>query len=90
MTHFEESYVGRQVLYCGVSGVGKNWSEERKKRVLVIYGFENGYLQLKWRGEEFLKHFILVNQKSTGPGSGTTGDRFPLPRAPQRWNGSDC
>ena len=61
LTHYEESYVGRQVRYCGVRGVLNNLSEEKKKRVGIIEGFEKSYLKLKWKGENTVKKFILVN-----------------------------
>ena len=66
VTHYEDSYIGLTVRYCGVSGVGKNWTEERKNRVGVIEGFESGYLQLKWTGEEKIKKFLLTNSTDSG------------------------
>ena len=81
MTRFEESYVGRQVRYCGVSGVASSWSEERKKRVGLIEGYRNGYRQVKWRGEKTVKKFILVYRTSTGA---EYQFRFPNPRSKTR------
>ena len=66
VTHYEDSYIGLTVRYCGVSGVGKNWTEEKKSRVGVIEGFESGYLQLKWTGEEKIKKFLLTNSTDSG------------------------
>ena len=67
VTHFSESIKGKRVRYCGETGVGKNWSEERKKRVGIIEGFQDGYLKLKWEGEQNVKKFLLVIQREVGP-----------------------
>ena len=61
VTHFEPDFVGRQVRYCGETGVGKPWPEQRRQRVLTVVGFENGFLKLKWKGEHLVKKFKLIN-----------------------------
>ena len=66
VTHYEKKYKGMTVKYCGVSGVGKNWSEAKRRRVGVIEGFQAGYLLLKWAGEEKVKKFLLSNSNAAG------------------------
>ena len=57
MTHFQSSFRGLEVRYCGgETGLGKMWTEERKKTVGVLNGYEGGLLKLKLKllrgGEE--------------------------------------
>ena len=68
VTHFESDFVGRQVRYCGETGVGRTWPEQRKQRVLTVEGYENGFLKLKWKGDDLVKKFKLINNsRASGP-----------------------